>query len=107
MVAWAQTVGPATTELFSRIMASRRHVEQASRSCLGIVRLQPQYGPERVEAAALRAVAVGATSYKSIKAILQHSLDQIPTAPCPVPGLGHHVNVRGPGYYTAREVASC
>jgi transposase len=105
--AWAQTMGPATQELFSQIMATRRHIEQASRSCLGIVRLQPEYGPERIEAAALRAVAVGATSYKSIKAILQHNLDQIPVAVSAVPGLGHHDNVRGPAYYAAREVASC
>jgi len=105
--AWAQTVGPATQELFSRIMASRRHIEQASRTCLGIARLQPEYGPERIEAAALRAMAVGATSYKSIKAILQHNLDQLPIAPVVSPGLGDHVNVRGPGYYATREVASC
>jgi transposase len=104
---WADTVGEATKELFSQIMASRRHIEQASQSCLGIVRLQPEYGPERIEAAAVRALAVGAMSYKSVKAILQHNLDQIPIAPCPAPSLGNHVNVRGPSYYAAREVASC
>src|ERR1039457_2167586 len=62
LVDWAKTIGPATGELFDRIMASKPHPEQGYRSCLGILRLSKQYTNQRVEAAARRAIALGACS---------------------------------------------
>jgi transposase len=100
LVDWAKTIGPATGELFDRIMASKPHPEQGYRSCLGILRLSKQYTNQRVEAAARRAIALGACSYHSIKSILQCHLDSQAIAPAaePKPPL-NHPNIRGSEYF--------
>jgi transposase len=101
IVAWAERTGPATAGLVSAIMASRPHPEQGFRSCLGIMRLGRRYGEERLEAAAARALAVRALSYRSVESILKGGLDGLP-----LPGaepatatIGDHANVRGAAYY--------
>ncbi|HUE87726.1 MAG TPA: hypothetical protein VMO26_16755 [Vicinamibacterales bacterium] len=100
MIRWGATVGPQTAALVEQILASRPHPEQGYRSCLGLLRLTKQYGPERVEAASGRAVAVGARSYRHVEAMLKHGLDRVPLdateASSPRPG---HANVRGTAYY--------
>jgi len=104
LVDWAKTIGPATGELFDRIMASKRHPEQGYRSCLGILRLSKQYTSQRVEAAARRAIALQACSYQSIKSILQCNLDSQAIAPAtePKPPL-NHPNIRGSEYFNTGE----
>ena len=101
IVAWAGGTGPATAALVTAIMASRPHPEQGFRSCLGIMRLGRRYGDERLEAAAARALAIRALSYRSVESILRNGLDGLP-----LPGsepvtttIGDHANVRGAGYY--------
>ena len=101
IVRWAEQTGPATAALVASIMASRPHPEQGFRSCLGIMRLGRRYGPERLEAAAARALAIRALSYRSVESILKGGLDGLP-----LPGsepvtttIGDHANVRGAGYY--------
>jgi transposase len=100
LVEWARTIGPATAELFDRIIASKPHPEQGYRSCLGILRLSKQYSSQRVEAAARRAIALGACSYHSIKSILQCHLDSQPIEPAAEskPPLDHP-NIRGSEYF--------
>jgi hypothetical protein len=51
--------GGATRRLVDRIMSSRPHPQQGFRSALGIMRLGKIYGPERLEAAAERALRFG------------------------------------------------
>jgi transposase len=101
MVNWATTIGPHTARLFERILNDKPHPEMGYRGCLGIIRLANQYSPERVEAAAERALLTGACRYKSVKSILENSLDREPLA-----GDGHdgtaplyHDNVRGAEYF--------
>jgi hypothetical protein len=53
-----------------------RHPEQGLRACLGILRLARSYGSARIEAACRRGNDIGATTYGSIKSILQHGLDR-------------------------------
>jgi hypothetical protein len=103
-VDWAKTIGPATAELFDRIMAGKRHPEQGYRSCLGILRLSKEYTAQRVEAAARRAIAFQACSYQSIKSILQCNLDSqsIEPATPPKPPLDHP-NIRGSEYFDNGE----
>ena len=101
LIRWGATVGPHTAALVEQILASRPHPEQGYRSCLGLLRLAKQYGPERVEAASGRAVAVGARSYRHVEAMLKHGLDRVPLEaddPPPSPRRVHD-NVRGPAYY--------
>jgi transposase len=102
LVEWAtRQVGPETARLVEAILESRPHPEQGYRSCLGIMRLARHYGPARLEAAAARALAARALSYRHVDSILKNRLDQEPLpvtkAQQRLPLL--HENVRGGDYY--------
>jgi len=100
---WAGTVGPYTRELVKTVLQTRPHPEQGYRTSLGIIRLGRYYPPERLEAAAKKALACHALSYRSLKSILEKGLDRLPEAePITVPTL-HHQNLRGPAYYFNRQ----
>jgi len=100
MMSEAALIGPAAIALVEAIMKAKPHPEQGFRSCLGIMRLVRTYGSKRVEAASRRGNDIGATTYGSIKSILQNGLDKAyanskaPDGP-PI----RHANIRGRGYY--------
>ena len=102
----ASLIGPSTSLLCEMILQDRPHPEQGYRACLGIVRLVKAFGPQRVEAACLRALEIGARAYGPVRSILDKKLDGQPVqrlaAHCasndPEPG-SEHINVRGPRYY--------
>jgi transposase len=100
IISWANKVGEATARVVETIMNTRRHPEQGYRSCLGILRLGKRYTDARLEAASRRAIAIGGYSYRSIKSILENSLD---TAPLPEGSKDKraiiHENIRGSDYY--------
>ncbi len=104
IIGWAEQTGPQTAELVGIIMSSRPHPEMGFRSCLGIARLGQRYGKERLEKASARSIAIGATSYRSVRSILEHGMDSLPLPslaadqPRPV-----HQNIRGEAYF-ARQV---
>ena len=99
-VRWAEKAGPATAKLITKVLASRRHPQQAYRSCLGILRLGKSYGEDRLEAACRRALTLGAHSFKSIESILKHALDNKPAPEqCELALPTDHDNIRGPSYY--------
>jgi transposase len=96
---WAQTIGPHTAQLVQALLASRKHPQQAYRSCLGILRLAKRYTEERLEAACRRALPAGIHSYKGVKNILAAKLDQVePEELATVVPTGHE-NIRGQTYY--------
>jgi transposase len=99
IVAWAEKTGQSTAALAEAILASRPHPEQGYRSCLGIIRLGDRYGPERLEAACARALAVRALSYRSVESILRHGLDSQPLRVGPARTHPAHQNLRGASYY--------
>jgi transposase len=99
IIHWAEKVGVATASLVTAILEERTHPEQGYRSCLGILRLEKQFGKERLETACARALDAGARSYRHVESILKHGLDRIAAD-----GEGHlasrsHENVRGRDYY--------
>jgi len=100
LIRWASETGKATAELVTAILASKLHPQQAFNSCLGIATLDKKFGKERVEAACKRALAIGGTSYKSVKSILETGLDK---KPLPEPRIAAqkitHSNIRGSEYY--------
>lgn len=102
IIQWAGKIGGTTAQLVEKIMNSRTYPEQGYRTCLGIIRLGNHYAPERVEAAAERALKFNTCSYKSMRAILAAGLDrQIDTEQHPVQtALPLHENIRGREYYT-------
>jgi len=100
-IQWAGKTGAATAQLVEKIMAARTYPEQGYRACLGIIRLGQHYEPERVEAAAQRALKFNTCSYKSMRAILAAGLDRQPdTGEQPRQmTLLMHGNIRGREYY--------
>jgi transposase len=106
LIHWGESVGSATGELVTAILADRPHPEQGYRSCLGILRLGKQYGNDRLEAACARAHGVGARSYRHVEAILKNGLDRVASEgakPIPQPRLPLHGNLRGSDYYNPTQ----
>ncbi len=96
---WAEEIGPQTQALIETALSTRRHPQQAYRTCLGILGLAKRYTKDRLEAASGRALASGICSYKGIKNILDTGLDQVPLEKPVSKRLGPHANIRGPYYY--------
>ena len=100
LIGWGERVGRACAAVVQWQMEHRPHPEQGYRACLGLQRLARQHGPQRLEAACARAVAIGSPTYRSIVSILNSGLDRhpLPSASTPSP-MPEHDNVRGPSYY--------
>lgn len=96
---WAEDIGPQTRALIEAALTSRRHPQQAYRTCLGILGLAKHFTKERLEAASGRALASGIHSYRGIKNILDARLDQVPLKEPASMSLDPHANIRGPSYY--------
>ena len=103
---WGLSIGPGTRDVVKWQFENRPHPEQGYRACLGLLNLARHYGPERLEAACRRALAIGSPTRKRIKSILDAKLDQhpelfptpaseAPASPPPAP----HANVRGAEYF--------
>lgn len=95
----AGRIGPMLSLLMARIIEDRPHPEQGYRSCLGIIGLSKRFGAERLEAAALRALEIGARNYPSVKSILERGLDKVPVSKAPEREPILHDNIRGSQYY--------
>ena len=101
LMRWADTIGPQTRELVSRILDARPHPEQGYRSCLGLLRLGKIYPHGRLESACAIALAIKAYACKHVESILKKGLDQQPRVSLPQPSLPliTHDNLRGKTYY--------
>ena len=100
LVHWAGKTGPDTVRVVESILRNRPHPQQGFRACLGLMRLGKEYGPERLEAACTRALAMQTVGFKSIESILKRGLDKtpLPQKTPEKPPLDHD-NIRGPEYY--------
>jgi len=96
---WAEEIGPHTTRLIAAVLETRRHPQQAYRSCLGILGLGKRYTNARLEAACRRALPARIRSYKGIRNILDNKLDQLEVDQPPAAPLPAHANIRGETYY--------
>jgi len=99
-IKWANKTGTATARLVEKVLAGRTYPEQAYKACLGIIHLSRHYEPERIEAAAERALKYDACSYRSMKSILAAGLDRRDRADNGGQmSLPLHDNIRGREYY--------
>jgi transposase len=96
---WAQSIGPNTAQLVQVLLDSRKHPQQAYRSCLGLLGLGSRYGEQRLEAACRRALPAGIHSYRGVKNILDAKLDQVEPEEAPTVIPKTHENIRGQTYY--------
>jgi transposase len=89
--AQAVLIGPATEALISELLAL--NVLYRLRQAQGVLGLVQKYGPERLEAACGRALAVGDPSYRTVRGILSAGTEHEPpeqTLPgLDLPGLLH------------------
>lgn len=99
LIEWGARIGGCTSALVEHMLHSRPHPEQGYRACLGLLSLEKQFSSARLEAAAGRALAIGACSYRSVKSILERGIDQLEIEPIPETNCPLHENVRGAAYY--------
>ena len=101
LIKWGASIGVATEVVVVHLLTNRPHPEMGYRACLGLLKLARKYGKERLEAACVRAVAIGAPTRKSVLSILETGLDKQPNsvqAPTEWQSPDHE-NVRGSDYY--------
>lgn len=96
LLRWAEDIGPHTRQMIQAILKSRRHPEQAFRSCLGILRLSNQYIRTQLETACQIAREAKTLNYQGVKAVLELLP---PTTQSEKPTLPPHENIRGNSYY--------
>ncbi len=99
LINWASTIGPSTRALVEAIMASRQHPVQGYRSAMGLIRLAKTYPNERLEAAAKRALAARALSFKSVDMMLKNNLEGAASEAQGQLPIVRHKNIRGAEYY--------
>jgi transposase len=99
LIHWGQTIGPATAEAVTRLMAENKHPEHGYRSCLGLLSLAKRYGKPRLEAGCMLALQLGACQYRHVNDILKNNRDQSKPATAGDWVSPDHAHVRGPGYY--------
>ncbi len=99
LIHWGESIGPATAETVTRLMAENRHPEHGYRACLGLLSLAKRYGKRRLEAACTLALQIGACQYRHVSDILKNNRDQSAPAAKAEWVSPDHAHVRGPGYY--------
>ncbi len=97
---WAAAIDQVVREYIYGILNKKQHVEQAYKSCAGILGMAKRYGNLRLINACKRAIEYDMYSYKAIDMILKRGLDQqedplVPTLPL----MPEHQNIRGQHYY--------
>lgn len=106
IVNWAGSIGPSTAKFVEQLLASKLHIEQGYRVCLGVIRLAESYPAERMEKASERAIACNAISYQNLKLILEKGLDKNAMNPASPPII-EHANIRGAKYFSNKGGLLC
>ena len=102
LLEWAEAIGPFTRRLVEAMLIDKPHPEAGYRAAMGLRPLASQYGDQRLEAAATRAVRAKLFRLDNIRSILQTRLDQQPLpmlVTAPVEPVAHD-NIRGATYYS-------
>lgn len=96
----AGRIGDDVGVLVEKLLSSTRCIQQAFKSCMGIVKLSRQYGDERVNRACARALGFDCYSYKAVRNILEKGLDTVEKENLSFKSLPVHENIRGNEYFT-------
>jgi len=98
-IRWAKSIGDNVEEIIKLVIRSRKHPEQAFKTCMGILNLVKEHDPDRLDMACEKALDFGFYSCKRIKNILDRGLEKDlltePKEHC----ITSHENLRGSGYY--------
>jgi len=97
---WAASIHEDVRLYIHNILDRKQHVEQAYKSCLGILSFSRKVGDERLIMACRRGLNYGLYNYKTIQMILEKNMDQYEESlfanELPMP---NHDNIRGEDYY--------
>ena len=94
---WSSTMGSEVELWVKNQLSSRKHPEQAYRTCLGLLSLSREYPNDRLNNACKVANHQNLKKLKQIKSILNANLDKLPVSPQEQLTLPQdHSNVRGP-----------
>lgn len=98
-LSWAESIDLAVKQYIYNIINKKQHVEQAYKSCLGVLNMVNTYGKDRLINACKRGIAYDKYAYKVIEAILKRGLDQTEEQEEQQPNMPKHKNIRGNNYY--------
>ncbi len=98
-LSWAESIDEYVRVYIYAILNKKEHVEQAYKSCVGILALGKRYGDVRLINACKRAIEFDMYSYKSIEMILKRGLDHPDQIETQLSLMPQHDNIRGKHYY--------
>ena len=98
----AREVGPCTAEVVKGILESKIFIQQAYKSCQGILSLSRRHGAERLEKVCGMIGDRRHATYTRVKDMLRNNVDKNDTNPCEtsqIPYMPANDDVRGPESY--------
>jgi len=98
-IAQAAIIGVNAKVIFERLLSRNKFPAQTYNACLGLLSLNKKYGPQRFEAACLRALPVSFITYGFIKNILENNQDKVIEELPPTGYIPKHDNIRGKDLY--------
>jgi transposase len=105
LLANAARVGPAARAFAEALLGERSVPQQAYRPLVGILRLERDFGRDRLNAACQRALTLRAFTYQSVQSILTRGLDRLePATTSDTKPKQQHENLRGHTYYSPDAV---
>jgi len=102
IIAQAKKYGEAAGLLVENIFSRSKYPEQASRTCLGIIRLVKNFSEDRLNNACQRALDYHIYTYRGLQNILSKNLDQH-TEETTTSSTPSHENIRGAQYYNLEQ----
>lgn len=98
-IKWGQSIGDDAAEMIRVVLKSKKHPEQAFKTCMGILNLAKEHGPDRLNKACGRALGFGFHSYRRVKNILDRGLEEGRFEESMELPVSSHENIRGSQYY--------
>jgi len=96
---WAAKMGPNVEKQAAAILGQKQFPEQGYKSVLGLIRLEQEFGKERLEAACKRMNHFGVISRRAVLNALKSGHDKLPLPENSKKQTGSHSNIRGGSYY--------
>lgn len=96
---WASSIGIYTRKLIDNIFDSKKHPEQAYKSCLGVLAYAKKIGADILEKSCRRADEYNSYSYRTVKSIIDSKSYNLYNEAEEAVFIGKHDNVRGGDYY--------
>jgi hypothetical protein len=98
-LSWAESIDVSVQLYLLEILRTKKHPEQAYKSCMGVLSFEKKVGKERLIDACKRGLDYGLYNYKTIEKILQKGLDKEYEKVQEEIEMPTHENIRGQEYY--------